>query len=299
MTAAKTVTKPATSRKSSASYRVKSKVKTGIYHLVVITLGFVMIYPLLWMLASSFKPTEEIFNNAASLIPIDFSPENYATGWRGFGGFSFGHFFRNSFVISILSTLGTMVSAPFVAFGFARLKFRGRGLWFTLMLMTMMLPFQIIMVPQYIIFHSIGWVNTILPLVVPAFTGGAFFVFLIVQFIHGIPRELDEAAFIDGCSWYGIYFKIILPLIIPAVVTCAIFSFMWSWDNFLAALLYLNRPVDYTVALALRLFSDPAANSDWGALFAMSVLSLAPIMAIFIFCQRYLIEGISTEGLKG
>ena len=281
------------------SAKTKRNIGAVIFHTFVILFGFIMLYPLLWMLGSSFKPTEEIFNNAASLIPINFFPENYATGWRGFGGFSFGHFFRNSFIISTLATIGTMISAPFVAFGFARFNFRGRNFWFGAMLLTMMLPFQIIMVPQYIIFHSIGWVNTILPLVVPAFTGGAFFVFLVVQFIYGIPRELDEAAFIDGCSWYGIYFRIILPLIVPAVVTCAIFSFMWSWDNFLAALLYLNRPVDYTVALALRLFSDPAANSDFGALFAMSVLSLVPIMAIFIFCQRYLIEGISTEGLKG
>ena len=296
MTATNNVYKP---RADRLSYKTKRQIQSVFFHVFVILFGFVMIYPLLWMLASSFKPTEEIFNNAASLIPINFMPENYVHGWRGFGGFTFGHFFRNSFVISILATLGTMVSAPFVAFGFARLNFKGRQIWFGLMLITLMLPFQIIMVPQYIIFHTIGWVNTILPLVVPAFTGGAFFVFLCVQFIHGIPRELDEAAFIDGCSWYGIYFKIILPLIIPAVVTCAIFSFMWSWDNFLGALLYLNRPVDYTVALALRMFSDPTANSDFGALFAMSVLSLAPIMAIFIFCQRYLVEGISTEGLKG
>jgi len=270
-----------------------------LYHTLVLMFGFVMIYPLLWMVGSSFKPSEEIFANAGSLIPNVFFPQNYVTGWAGFGGLTFGTFFSNSLTMAFIATLGTVLSAPFVAFGFARLKFRGRKIWFAMMLMTLMLPFQVIMIPQYIIFFQIGWVNTILPLVVPNFMGGAFFVFLIVQFIDGLPRELDESAFIDGCTWYGIYFKIVLPLIVPAIVTCGIFAFMWNWDNFLGALLYLNRPIDYTVAVALRMFADPSSNSDWGALLAMASLSLAPIMLIFVFCQRFLVEGISTEGLKG
>lgn len=272
--------------------------KFTLYHAFVIAFGFVMIYPLIWMIASSFKPADEIFNNASTLVPKEFVTYNYSNGWKGFANYSFSDFFRNSFVISGLATLGTLLSAPMVAFGFARMKFRGRGLWFAMMLMTMMLPFQIIMIPQYIIFHKLGWVGTILPLVLPNFCGGAFFIFLIIQFIHGIPRELDEAAKIDGCSWYGIYGRIILPLIVPAIATCAIFAFMWKWDDFLASLLYLNTPKRYTVAIALKMFSDPNSGSDWGSLFAMSTLSIIPIMLIFIFFQKYLVEGISTEGLK-
>ena len=281
------------------SHTTRKTLSGVIFHVLTIFFGFVMIYPLLWMVSSSFKPPSEIFNDASSLIPKEFVAYNYANGWKGFAGYGFDTFFKSSFLISGLATLGTLVSAPFIAFGFARLRFKGRNIWYALMLLTMMLPFQVIMIPQYIIFHKLGWVGTILPLVVPNFFGGAFFIFLIIQFITGIPRELDEAAKIDGCSWYGIYSRIILPLIVPAIVTCAIFSFMWKWDDFLSSLLYLGLPRQYTVSVALKMFSDPSSGSDWGSMFAMSTLSLLPIMLIFIFCQRYLVEGISTEGLKG
>lgn len=281
------------------SYRTRQAILKVVYHLFVLAIGFMMIYPLLWMVTSSFKPPKEIFNDATSLIPKEFVTYNYTNGWKGFAGYGFGNFFKNSFVISALATLGSLLSAPVVAFGFARLRFKGRKIWFSLMLLTMMLPFQIIMIPQYIIFHRLGWVGTILPMVLPNFFGGAFFIFLIIQFIDGIPRELDEAAKIDGCSWYGIFARIIVPLIVPSIATCGIFAFMWKWDDFLASLLYLNAPRQYTVSIALKMFSDPASGSDWGSMFAMATLSLLPIMLIFIFCQKYLVEGISTEGLKG
>ena len=286
-------------RSERMSYRTRKMIGKVVYHVVVILLGFVMIYPLIWMVCSSFKPANEIFNNASSLLTEEIVSYNYSTGWKGFAGYSFSTFFSNSFLISGLATLGALVSSPFVAFGFSRLRFKGRRFWFSMMLLTMMLPFQIIMVPQYILFHNLGLVGTILPLVLPNWFGGAFFIFLIIQFIDGIPRELDEAAKIDGCSWYGIYARIILPLIVPALVTCVIFAFMWKWDDFLASLLYLNAPRQYTVSIALKMFSDPSSGSDWGSMFAMATLSILPIVLIFIFCQKYLVEGISTEGLKG
>lgn len=286
-------------RSERMSYKTRKLIGKVIYHVAVVFIGFVMIYPLLWMVASSFKPANEIFNNASTLLPKEFVSYNYSNGWKGFAGYGFSNFFQNSFLISGLSTIGSLISSPFIAFGFSRLHFKGRRIWFSMMLLTMMLPFQIIMIPQYIIFHNLGWVGTILPLVAPSFFGGAFFIFLIIQFIDGIPRELDEAAKIDGCSWYGIYSKIILPLIVPAIVTCGIFAFMWKWDDFLASLLYLNAPRQYTVSIALKMFSDPNSGSDWGSMFAMATLSILPIMLIFIFCQKYLVEGISTEGLKG
>lgn len=190
------------------------------------------------------------------------------------------------------------MSSALIAFGFARCRFKFKQFWFSCMMLTMMLPFQVIMVPQFILFQRIGWVGTYAPLIVPYFFGQAFFIFLIIQFIQGIPRDLDEAAKIDGCSIYGIFFRIILPLVVPALVTSAIFSFMWRWDDFLAALLYLNEPSKYTVSLALKMFADPSASSDYGAMFAMATLSLVPIFAIFLFFQKYLVEGISTSGLK-
>lgn len=296
-----TQTKPAPKapRSETMSYRTKQIIMKVIYHVVVIAIGYVMIYPLLWLVGSSFKPAEEIFNNASSLFPEEFVTYNYANGWKGFAGYGFSTFFSNSFIISILSTIGSLLSSPFIAFGFSRLNFKGKKIWFSLMLLTMMLPFQIIMIPQYIIYHNLGWIGTMLPMIVPSFFGGAFFIFLIIQFIDGIPKELDEAAKIDGCSWYGIYLRIILPLVVPAVVTAGIFAFMWKWDDFLASLLYLNAPKQYTVSIALKMFSDPNSGSDWGSMFAMATLSLIPIVLIFIFCQKYLVEGISSEGLKG
>jgi len=163
----------------------------------------------------------------------------------------------------------------------------------------MLLPYQVVMIPQYIMFQKMGWVNTFKPLLVPAFLGQPFFIFLMIQFIRGIPNELDEAAKIDGCSKYSIFTRIILPLISPALITSAIFSFLWRWDDFLGPLLYLSKPELYTVSLGLRMFSDPTAVSNWGAAFAMATLSLVPSFIIFIFFQRYLVEGIVTTGLKG
>jgi len=274
------------------------RTKTFIYHLLVCIFGLAMIYPLLWMIMSSFKDTSEIFKNADSLIPSVFKFSNYSTGWKGFGGINFSVFFKNSFLISVLATVGTVISSAIIAYGFSRCNFRFKGFWFACMLISMMMPFQMIMIPQFIIFKNLGWVGTFLPLIVPYFFGLPFGTFLIMQFIRGIPKELDEAAKIDGCSTYGIFIRIIVPLIVPALITTAIFSFMWRWDDFLGALLYLNKPVMYPVSLALKMFSDPSAQSDWGSMFAMATLSLIPIFIIFVTLQKYLVEGISTTGLK-
>ena len=180
------------------------------------------------------------------------------------------------------------------------MKFFGKKLLFAAMLVTMMLPAQVLMIPQYLWYQKLGWVGTYLPLIVPYFfaTQG-FFVYLMVNFINGIPKDLDEAAKIDGCSTYGIYLRIILPLIVPALITAGIFSFIWRWDDFLSALLYVNESEMYPVSLALKLFFDPGSSSDYGAMFAMSTLSVLPVMLIFIFLQKYLVEGIASTGLKG
>lgn len=168
------------------------------------------------------------------------------------------------------------------------------------MLLSMMLPAQVLMIPQYLWYQKLGWVGTYLPLIVPyCFAIQGFFVYLMMNFIGGIPKELDESAKIDGCSYYGIFARIIFPLLKPVLVTTFIFSFMWRWDDFLSALLYINDSAKYPVSLALKLFCDPGSTSDYGAMFAMASLSLLPIILIFIFMQRYIVEGISTSGLKG
>lgn len=281
------------------SAETRQMVKGFAIQLVIGVLGLVMIYPLLWMIASSFKDLSEIFTRAGTLIPDRFTTENYTIGWSGFGGVTFATFFKNSFIISIASTIGAVASSAVVAYGFARIPFAGRNFWFVCMLLTLMLPTQVQIIPQYIVFSKLGWINTFLPLIVPKFFGQAFFIFLMMQFIRGLPRELDEAAEIDGCGRIGMFWRIILPLITPALITSALFSFYWTWEDFFGPLLYLNEPKLFTVSLALRSFADPSAATNWGAIFAMSALSLLPAFILFLMFQKYLVQGISTTGLKG
>ncbi|MFN3980441.1 MAG: carbohydrate ABC transporter permease [Caldilinea sp.] len=274
-------------------------VRTVFYHLMVAGFGFVMLYPILWLFASSLKGAAEIWNNISSLIPREPTLVNYVNGWKGFGGITFTTFYINSFIYAGVGTLIVVMTSAVVAYGFARIQFSGRRFWFACMLATLMLPVQVQIIPQYIVFSQLGWINTFYPLLLPRIGGSAFFIFMIMQFIRGIPRDLDEAAEMDGCGKGGIFFRIILPQITPALITAAIFSFYWTWEDFLTPLIYLNAPRLYTVSLALRAFADPSGTTDWGAIFAMSSLSLAPVFAIFVFFQRFLVEGISTTGLKG
>ena len=277
----------------------KKTISNIIYHILVCAFGLVMIYPLVWMVMSSFKDTNTIFTTATSLIPEKFTLQNYVNGWKGFAKVGFGTFFKNSLFISITATIGTVLSSSVVAYGFARCKFPGRKLLFAAMLASMMLPAQVLMIPQYLWYQKLNWVGTNLPLIVPyCFAIQGFFVYMMTNFIEGIPRELDEAAKIDGCSYYTIFTKIIFPLMVPTMITGCIFSFMWRWDDFLGALLYVNKTEKYPVSLALKMFCDPS-SSDYGAMFAMATLSILPAVLIFFCLQRYLVEGISTSGLKG
>ena len=280
--------------------KAKKRIRDVVYHVIVFGIGILMIYPLIWMFMSSFKETKTIFQTAGSLIPNPFTLDNYINGLKGFAKVPFLVFFKNSLFISIVATIGTVISSAVVAYGFARFDFKGKKILFAAMLLSMMLPAQVLMIPQYLWYQKLGWVGSYLPLIVPYFFAiQGFFVYLMTNFIDGIPKELDEAAKIDGCSYWGIFTRIMIPLIKPAVVTGCIFSFMWRWDDFLSALLYINKTAMYPVSLALKLFCDPGSSSDYGAMFAMASLSILPSVIIFIFFQKYLVEGISTSGLKG
>lgn len=278
---------------------VKHKVQKIFYHLFVVIFGIIMIYPVLWMISGSFKDNAEILRGTLKLIPENLKLSNYITGWKGFSGISFGTFFANSFWITSLATLGTVISSSLVAYALSRVHFKGRKLWFTCMLATMMLPGQVIMIPSFLIWYNLGLANTYVPLILPYFCGQAFFIYQMMQFMAGIPKELDEAATIDGCSKYGIYFHIILPLLKPSIVTTVIIQFYWKWDDYMGPLLYLSKPKSYTASLAIKMFADTASTTDYGAMFAMSTLSLLPVFLIFLFFNRYLVEGIGTSGLKG
>lgn len=284
---------------AGARYGVRrSRGRNALSHLMLIGFGLLMIYPLIWMLGASLKESTDIFSEI-SPIPNPMVFENYTRGWDG-SGVGFGTFFFNSTLIAVLAVLGNMISCSLAAYAFARMSFRFRTVFFACMLATLMLPFHVLLVPQYVLFSQLGWINTFLPLVTPKFLAvDAFFIFLMVQFLRSLPIELDEAAKIDGAGPWQRYRLIILPLTIPALATTAIFTFIWTWNDFLTPMIYLQDPRNYTVPLGLNAFLDASGDSAWGPMFAMAVLSLGPLFGFFLAGQKYLTTGIATTGLKG
>jgi multiple sugar transport system permease protein len=275
-------------------------VRHTLTHLFIIALGLFMIYPVLWMVVSSFKPNNMIFSDPG-LIPKAVTIENYISGWKGYAGTSFGKFFANALIMCAAAIVGNLISCTMAAYAFARLKFAGKGFWFAMMMATLMLPGQVTIVPRYILFNTFGWVGSLLPIVAPKFLAtDAFFVFLLVQFIRSLPKELDEAAIIDGCGKVGVFLRIIVPLAVPALVTVALFTFLWTWDDFFNHLLYLTNPPIFSVSRALRTFvGDAGAVANWGGALAMSTLSMVPSFILFFSLQKYFVEGITTTGIKG
>ncbi len=278
--------------------RRRIRLRPYVYHAALIVVALVMLYPLVWMVASSFKPTSEIFSQPG-LIPKHFEPSNYARGWQGVNT-SFDIFIENSMIISLLAIIGNVFSCSLAAFAFARLNFTGRRIAYVTMLVTIMLPTHVTLVPQYILFNKLGWVNTFYPLFVPHFFAvDAFFVLLMVQFIRTLPRELDEAARLDGCSPWMTYRYVVFPLLRPALVTTVIFTFIWTYNDFFKQLIYLNDVQTFTVPLGLRQFLDSTGDSSWGPMLAMSALALMPPLVLFITFQRQIVDGVATSGLKG
>ena len=276
------------------------RAKSLAFHAVALLLTAVVLYPGLWMIASSFKPNSEIGGANTSLWSSNFSFDNFVTAMDGIGGVSTLQFFTNSLVLALGAVVGTILSASVSAYAFARIKFPGRGIFFGMMIATLLLPFHVVIIPQYIIFQQLGLVDTYIPLLIGKFLAAdAFFVFLMVQFMRNLPAELDEAARIDGAGHVRIFTSIMLPLMKPALISTSIFSFIWSWNDFLGPLLYLNTPEKYPLPLALRLFVDQTQSSDYGAMIAMSVLALLTVLIFFLIFQRYIVEGVSTQGLKG
>ncbi len=272
--------------------------KRILKYAIAISGAIITIYPLLWLFSASFKPDDLILNNA-SLFSSQWITDNYTEGWNALD-YPFILFFMNSLIVCLGAVLGNVISCSLAAYAFARLRFKYKRLWFVIMQGAILLPTHVLIVPQYILFKELGWVNTFLPMVVPKFLAtDAFFIFLMIQFMRGIPTELDDAAKLDGCGKFAFYWHVIVPLSLPALVTTAIFTFIWTWNDFFTQLIFLNDESLYTVPIALRTFLDSSGNSSFGQLFAMSVLSLLPIIAFFLIFQRLLIEGASTSGLKG
>lgn len=261
--------------------------------------GLIFLYPLLWLLFASFKPNREIFT-FMSLWPKVWVTEAYAEGWRGLGKYGFDTFFKNTLVLTIPTVIFTVLSSTLVAYGFARFRFPGKKVLFALMLSTLMLPDSVLLIPRYLLFRNLNWLNTYLPFYIPALLAvHAFFIFLLVQFLRGLPRELDEAAYIDGCGSFAILIRILIPLSGPALISAALFQFIWTWNDFFNALIFINSVSKFTVSLGLRMTLDTEGAVHWNRVMAMSVLTILPCIMIFFMAQKYFVEGISTTGLKG
>jgi len=260
-----------------------------------------MMYPVFWWIGASLKTNEEMRNpNIFPEVPMW---SNFTEGWKAIPNFTFTTFYLNTFYLIGLVVVFTLLSCSLAAFAFARLDFPLKGMWFAILLVTLMLPSQVTMVPQYVMFNSWNWVNTYLPFFVPHLLAGgisgSFCIFLMVQFIRGIPKDLDESAKMDGCSWFGIYWRIIIPLLKPALVSAGIYCFLWNWDDFLGHLIYINSVDKFTVGLALRMFVDTQSAMPWGQLLAMSLLSIVPSIIIFFLAQRHFVDGMTAGSVKG
>jgi multiple sugar transport system permease protein len=280
--------------------RPKNRVAIRIArHAVLIVILCAMLYPLLWMLAASFRPNNEIFRSLG-ILSGNYTVDNYVNGWTGGGALNFSRYFVNSVIISALSVLGNLIACSLTAYAFARLEFPFKRTLFALLLGTLLLPYHVTLVPQYILFNKLNLINTFAPLIAPHYLAtDAFFVFLMVQFIRALPRDLDDAARIDGAGYLGVFLRIILPLALPAIGTTALFTFINTWNDFLGPLLYLNNSQLWTVPLGLNAFLDASGGqSSYGSLFAMATLSLAPLVGFFVAFQKLLIEGIATSGIK-
>ncbi|SFJ54597.1 multiple sugar transport system permease protein [Paenibacillus sp. UNC496MF] len=266
-------------------------------HVSLLLFSAVMFYPVLWWIGASLKTNVEL--SSPAIFPVKPMWSNFLDGWVALPKYTFTYFYINSFKLNITTTVLTVVSSSLVAFGFGRIHFPLKKWLFSLLLVTIMLPGQVTMIPQYVMFHKFNWINTYLPFIVPSMMGGAFFIFLLVQFIRGIPVELDESAKIDGCTWFGIYWRVIMPLTKPALITVMIFSFLWHWEDYLGPLIYLNSVDKYTVPLAVKMFIDTQSAVSWGQVLAMSLVSIVPQLVVFFLAQKHFVEGIATTGLKG
>ncbi|MFH8486938.1 carbohydrate ABC transporter permease [Streptomyces longisporoflavus] len=259
----------------------------------------VVLYPVIWAIGGSFKPNEEIVGSL-DLFPTEPIVANYAGLADGIADISITTFFSNSLFLALGSVVGVLVSCSLAAYAFARIKFAGRNLLFALMIGTLLLPYHVLLIPQYVLFQKMGLINTYTPLLLGKYLAvDAFFVFLMVQFMRNLPKELDEAARLDGCGHLRIYWSIVLPLCRPALITSAIFTFINSWNDFMGPLIYLNDPSKYTVSLGLKMFVDQEGVANYGGMIAMSLIALLPVLAFFLAFQRYLIDGMATSGLKG
>ncbi|GAA6179755.1 carbohydrate ABC transporter permease [Shimia sp. NS0008-38b] len=277
----------------------RARLSATLRYSLLAGIGLLMVYPLIWMIGASFKTNAEMFSSP-SFWPKEPTLQGYIDGWKTSTPYTFGHFFLNSLWIIIPKVIGTAVSCTLVAYGFARFEFPGKRILFATVIATLLLPNVVTRIPQYLLFRDIGWLDSFLPLWVPsALAGDAFFVFMVVQFLRAIPRDMEEAARVDGANSLQTLIYIVVPLLAPAIISVCLFQFMWTMNDFLGPLIYISSVEKYPVSLALKLSIDTTEAFAWNQILAMSVLTLIPSLTVFFLAQKYFIEGISTGGVKG
>jgi multiple sugar transport system permease protein len=275
-----------------------SSVRVGktIIYIILIICCIICIAPFLWMVDSSFKSTAESYLFPPNLIPVKWMFSNYPAGWAAA---DFGLFTRNTVFMTLLSTIGTVISSAIVAYGFAKFRAKGSRLWFALLLGTMMLPLQVTLIPQYLLFNKLHMVNTYLPLIIPSWLGGgAFNIFLYHQFFRSLPLELNEAAKIDGASAFQTFARIMFPLLKPVALAVGVMALVYNWNNFLVPLIYLNSSDKFTLSIGLRYLYSSYGNTKVGPMMAVSVITIIPVIITFFVCQKYFIQGIKMSGIK-
>ena len=278
---------------------MKTSLNTSLRYGVLIGVGLLMLYPLLWMVGGAFKPNREIFDSIG-FIPHHPTLEGFTKGWQTSTEYTFARYLLNTFAIIVPKVVVTVVSSVLVAFGFARFNVPGKRVLFGLLIATILLPKSVLLVPQYLMFREFGWLDTFLPLYVPsAFATEGFFVFMIIQFMRSFPVEMEEAAVMDGCNSLQVLWHVVVPVILPAIISVALFQFMWSMNDFLSPLIYLSSVEKYPVALALKLSIDVTEATSWNQILAMSTIALAPSLILFFAAQKYFVEGITVGSVKG
>ncbi len=272
---------------------------TALRYVALVLISVVMLYPLVWLIAASFKTNAEIFSGIG-FLPSRFDFGAYIKGWKTSSEYTFATYFLNSFLIAIPRIIVTVVSCVMVAYAFARFEFFGKRFLFAVMVSTMMLPLIILRIPQYLMFKEFGWLDSYLPMVVPsAFATDTFFIFMLVQFLRGIPRDMEEAAYIDGCNPLQVLVYIVVPLLKPAIVSVIVFQFIWTMNDFMSPLIYLSSVEKYPVSLALKMTIGATEEVEWASAIAISVVALVPSVAVFFAAQRHFIEGAASSGIKG
>lgn len=276
---------------------IKKHLSYSIIYLVLLFGIGITILPLLWQITISLKSSNTIFELVPRFVPNEFKFSNYT---EAITEMQFLKYFKNTLFISFMTIIGTLFSCTLTAFGFSRLKFKGRNLLFFILVSTLMLPSQVTLIPMYITYARMGWINSYLPLIAPHFFGDAFYIFMLRQFFLTIPKELDEAATIDGCSTFRIYWNIILPLCTPVLLTVVLFKFNWVWNDFMGPLIYVNDQNKFTLSLGLYVFkSSQKYGPQWNYLMAAATIMMLPVFTLYALFQKYFIEGIAISGLKG